>query len=98
MLQAVIETGGRQYRVKEGDVIRANLLADKKTVTFRPLLLTKDGQPQPAKSAKVQASVQGEVLGSKLVVFTMKAKKRSRRKAGHRQRLQEIRIDKIALS
>ena len=94
--QAVIETGGKQYLVSEGDVIAVEKLADKKQ-TLTPLLVTKDGKAAPAAKAKVSASVVDEIKGEKLTVFKMRPKKRSRTKTGHRQTYSQLRIDKITV-
>lgn len=93
LVEAVISTGGKQYAVKEGDVISVEKL-EGKTATFTPLLVTKDGQPQAGK-ATVKATVVGAAKGEKIVVFKMKAKKGYRKKAGHRQSQTQLKIDKI---
>lgn len=92
-MQAIIQTGGKQYRVVEGDQLEVEKLAGD-SVSFTPLLLTKNGEVQ-ASPGKVTASIVGEAKGDKVIVFKMKAKKRYRRKAGHRQGYSVIRIDKI---
>lgn len=96
-IEAVIKTGGKQHVVKEGDTLLVELVGDQKKLTLTPLLVTKDGKPVSAKSAKVAASVLETVPGEKLVVFKMKAKKGYRRKAGHRQRYSQLKIDKITV-
>lgn len=93
----MIATGGKQYLVKEGDVIEVELVESKKSLTFTPLAVTSDDKPVAAKSAKVQAKVLGEERGEKLVVFKMKAKKRYRRKTGHRQTHSRLQIEKISV-
>ena len=92
---AVIKTGGKQYLVAEGDTLEVEKLTDEKSVSFEPLLVTKDGKTVAGKG-KVTASVVGPAKGEKLIVFKMKAKKGYRRKTGHRQSLTTIKIDKIA--
>lgn len=94
--QAVIQTGGKQYLVSEGDVIAVEKLADTKQ-TLTPLLVTKDGKAASAAKAKVAATVVEEIKGEKLTVFKMKPKKNSRTKTGHRQRYSALRIDKITV-
>ena len=93
-LTAVIKTGGKQYLVAEGDKLAVEKIGDEKTASFVPLLVTKDGKVSTG-SGKVTAKVLGPVKGEKLTVFKMKSKKGYRRKAGHRQHLTEIQIDKI---
>lgn len=94
--QAVIQTGGKQYLVSEGDVIAVEKLADKKQ-TLTPLMVTTDGKAGNATTAKVTASVLEDVKGEKLTVFKMKPKKGSRKKTGHRQTFSQLRIDKITV-
>lgn len=91
--QAVIRTGGKQYRVSEGDELVVEKLAGKK-LTFPALAVVDSGELSTGK-ATVQAEALGDEKGSKLVVFKMKPKKRSRVKAGHRQAGTRIRITKI---
>ncbi len=104
-MYAVIETGGKQYRVEPGDVIDVELLPDSgKTksdkIQFDNVLLVsgekgvKVGAPTVA-GAKVTGVKVDEVRGPKVVVFKMKRRKGYRRHAGHRQDLQRVRIDKI---
>jgi len=93
-MEAIIQTGNKQYRVREGDTVAVEKVLGE-TVTLTPLLVTNGGEPVTAKSPKVTATVLGEVKADKLIVFKMKAKKRYRRKAGHRQKLSQLRIDSI---
>lgn len=93
-MEAVISTGGKQYIVKEGDVIAVEKVSGK-VLEFTPLLVTSDGKSLTAKSPKVKATVMTETKGNKMVVFKMKAKKRYRVKQGHRQKLTTLKIDKI---
>ena len=100
-MYAVIETGGKQYRVQKGDLVRVEKLAvtsgDK--ITF-PVLLVADGanvkvgQPTVA-AAEVVATVQGNEKGKKLIVFKYRRRKGYRRKNGHRQEYTAVRIDEI---
>jgi large subunit ribosomal protein L21 len=91
-MYAVVETGGKQYRVREGDVIEVERLqAEPGTeITFdRVLAVGGEGTFRPGAplvpGARVTARVLGEVRGSKIVVFRYKAKANERRKTGHRQ-------------
>ena len=104
-MYAVIETGGKQYRVHAGDVIDVEKLepADAEpgdAVEFdRVLLIGGDsgvqvGQPL-VDGAKVEAVRVGAVRGEKITVFKMKRRKGYRRRRGHRQDLTRVRIEKI---
>lgn len=105
-MYAVIETGGKQYRVEPGDVLdveRIPGLADSQEVTFdRVLLLGGDGEVQVGRptveGARVTAARVGDVRGPKIVVFKMKRRKGYRRKNGHRQDLLRVRIQDIQTS
>jgi large subunit ribosomal protein L21 len=101
MAYAVIRTGGKQYRVAEGETVRVDLLTglagDK--VTFDDVLAVggpepKIGKPKVA-GAAVEAEIVGEVKGDKLVVFKFRKRKRSRKKAGHRQAYTAVKITKV---
>jgi large subunit ribosomal protein L21 len=99
---AVIETGGKQYRVAAGDMIEVERLpADKgeQVKIDRVLMVAGDtgieiGAPV-VDGATVLATVAEHLRGPKIVVFKMKAKKRYRRKTGHRQELTRLKIDAI---
>jgi large subunit ribosomal protein L21 len=106
-MYAVIESGGKQYRVAPGDVIDIELLAshqDGQTeeVRFdRVLLVSGDnglrvGSPL-VEGAAVKASFVGALRGPKIRVFKFKKRKQYRRTKGHRQNLHRIRIDGIEL-
>lgn len=102
-MYAVIKTGGKQYKVKEGDVLyieKLNLDVDA-TVEFTDVLLVSDensnikfGTPTVS-GAKVVANVVAQVRGKKIIVFKYKAKKDYRRKNGHRQPYTKVEIKKI---
>ena len=101
-MYAVIETGGRHYRVAVGDTIDVEkVLAEKGTQIEidRVIMVSGDsgvsiGKPI-VEGAKVTATVSDHFRGPKLTVFKMKPKKRYRRKTGHRQSLTRLRIDSI---
>ena len=103
-MYAVIETGGKQYRVSEGDVIDIEKLpaAEGEEVTFDRVVLGKDddgvkvGNPYLSES-KVTAKVLRLGKGKKIVVFKYKPKKNYRRKKGHRQPFSRVRIESISL-
>ena len=99
---AIIETGGKQYKVSEGDVIFIDKLAVEadETVTFDKVLMAdKDGNltvgaPYVA-GASVTATVVKNGKGKKIYVFKYKAKKNEKKKIGHRQDYTKVEITKI---
>lgn len=99
-MYAVIKTGGKQYRVEEGDVIYIEKLdaAEGAQVSFDTLMLV-DGQKvavgKPSLGAKVTGSVEAHGKGEKIVIFKMKPKKNYRKKQGHRQPNTKVKITKI---
>ena len=100
---AVIKTGGKQYKVAEGDVLRVEKLEFKDgNVVFDEVLLVVNGEVkvgQPIVSgAKVTAKVLEEGKGEKKMVFKYKSKTRQHKKKGHRQPYTKIQITKITLS
>jgi large subunit ribosomal protein L21 len=102
-MYAIIETGGKQFKVAEGDVIRTDLVdAEPGTsVTFdRVVLAGSDtvvvGTPL-IPGAKVTGSVVRQGKAKKVLVFKYKPKKRVRKLVGHRQRFAEVKIEKIDL-
>jgi large subunit ribosomal protein L21 len=103
-MYAIIETGGKQLRVAEGDIIRTDLVDQEvgATVTFDRVVLGSNGTSVTIGAPAISgASVSGTVLrqakDKKILVFKYKPKKRVRKLVGHRQRFAEIRIDTIAL-
>lgn len=101
-MYAVIKTGGKQYRVSEGDRLRVEKIAGEKgdTVDFGEVLMlggdkVSVGSPLVS-GAKVSAEIIGQGLGKKIVVFKMRRRKRYRRKNGHRQPFTELRIKGIS--
>ena len=104
-MYAIIETGGKQYRVSEGDVIRVEKLRaqEGETVELDRVLAVSDGEKlmvgQPVlENAKVTTTVLKHGKGKKIIVFKYKPKKNYRRKKGHRQPYTEIKIEKIEVS
>lgn len=100
---AVIETGGKQYLVTEGQrvVVERLPVADQSAITFDKVLLRVDGSSVTVGQPYVeQASVQGKVdrtsLGKKVIVVKYRPKVRYRRKSGHRQFETAIVIERIA--
>lgn len=99
---AIIKTGGKQYKVQEGDTLSVEKLEHKDSkVVFDQVLLTNDGKNtkigKPLVSgAKVDAKVLEDGKGDKKMVFRYKAKTRRRKKKGHRQPYTQVQITKIA--
>ena len=103
-MYAIVETGGKQFRVSAGDVIRTDLIETEvgSSVTFDRVVLAANGDDVTIGTPVVSgASVTGTVLrqakDKKILVFKYKPKKRVRKLNGHRQMFAEVRIDKIAL-
>jgi large subunit ribosomal protein L21 len=102
---AVILTGGKQYRVSEGDVVRVEKLdAEPGTlVEFKDVLLVKTedktyiGQPA-VQGASVSGTLKSQEKDDKILVFKYKKKKQYRRTRGHRQQHSEVVIDKINMA
>ena len=97
-MYAVIRTGGKQYRVAPGDVLKIESIpSGDKTVEFSDVLAV-SGEPgrvaRPA-SAKVTAGILGEGRGDKILVFHLKRKKQYKKLQGHRQNFTEVRIKAI---
>jgi len=99
-MYAIIESGSKQYRVSEGDVIEVETLPveeGKKVELERVLMVADDGGITVGKptveGAKVMATVQGHGRGKKIIVY--KHKKNYHRKQGHRQNFTRLQIDEI---
>ena len=103
-MYAVIETGGKQYRVQQGDVItveKLNVEAGEK-VTFDKVLVVNDGEGLTVGTPCVEGATVGATVvengkGKKVVIFKYKAKKDYRKKQGHRQPYTMVKIDEIAV-
>jgi large subunit ribosomal protein L21 len=101
-MYAVIKTGGKQHKVKPGDILEVEHLAgDGETVTFHPLLVVDDDGKthygKDAQGAVVTAKLLGDQKGDKLSVFKYKNKSGYARRAGHRQLLSLIEISEVSL-
>ncbi len=101
-MYAIIETGGKQYKVQEGDSINVELLKAEigDVVELDKVLLVSDGEnikvgAPYVQEAKIQAKVQNHGKGRKIIVYKYKAKKNYRKKQGHRQPFTNIVIEKI---
>jgi len=100
---AIIETGGKQYKVAQGDSLKVEKLdsAGKAEVTFDKVLLIADGDKVKVgtpylEGATVTAKFEQEGRDKKVVVVHYKAKVREHKKAGHRQPFTQVKIEKIA--
>ena len=99
-MYAVIKTGGKQYRVEKDQVIKVELLADiGSSVDLSPVMIV-DGEtvlatPSELAGSKVTAEIIGEGRGEKINGFTYKNKSNQRRRWGHRQNYNEIKITSI---
>ena len=100
-MYAIIATGGKQYRVSEGDVIYIEKIDAQvdSTVSFDVLLMGNDGDVMigtpVVEGVKVEGKVVGQIRGEKIVVYKYKSKKNYRRKQGHRQPYTKVEITKI---
>lgn len=104
MRYAVFKTGGKQYKVSEGQILEIERInkKPKEKIEFNELLLVVDngerelGQPLVV-GAKVEAEILDQIKGPKIRVAKFKAKSRYRRVRGHRQHLTRVKIEKILL-
>jgi large subunit ribosomal protein L21 len=101
-MYAVINTGGKQYKVQPGETLRIEKITGEvgSKVTFEKVLMVADGETirvgQPViEKASVHASIVEQDRAKKILVFKYKRRKRYRRKQGHRQPYTAIRIDGI---
>lgn len=101
-MYAVIETGGKQYKVEEGDFVRVEKLdveEGEKIDLANVLLISNDSGLEVGKpfveGAKVEATVIEQGKDKKIIVFKYRAKKNSKTKQGHRQPYTKLKIEKI---
>lgn len=100
-MYAIIETGGKQYKVSEGDVIKVEKLNVEPLgkYVFDNVLAVGDGDNfkfgADTKNASVEASVIGNGKAKKVIIYKYKPKKTFHKKKGHRQPFTELKIDKI---
>ena len=100
-MYAIIATGGKQYRVEEGDIIRVEKLElnENDSYTFDQVLALNDGSLKlgnpTVEGATVTATSLGNGRAKKVIVYRYKSKKTYHKKNGHRQAYTEVRIDKI---
>lgn len=103
-MYAIIRSGGKQYPVKEGDVLRVEKLAVEPgtKINIEDVLFYRDeekvlvGKPV-VENVKLEATVLRHGKERKIRVFTYKRRKRYERRKGHRQQFTEIKIDKISV-
>jgi len=100
-MYAIIATGGKQYKVAEGDIINVEKLGVEagQTVTFDEVLVLNNGSVQvgnpTVSGASVSATVIGDVKGKKVIVYKYKRKTGYHNKNGHRQSYTKVKIEKI---
>ncbi len=99
-MYAVIEAGGKQYRVQEGDVITVEKIKAEvgETVTFNTLLISAEGEVKvgaPYLNEVVTGTVVEHGKGQKVIIFKYKAKKDYRKKQGHRQPYTMVKIEAL---
>ena len=101
-MYAVVSTGGKQYKVQEGEVLRIEKIPGNvgDTVSFDRVLMVSDGENvrigQPVlDNAAVDGQIAEQGKAKKIIVFKYKRRKRYRRKQGHRQQYTAVRIDRI---
>lgn len=104
-MYAVIRTGGKQYRVAPGDVLKVEKLEQEDgSIEFTDVLAASTGANEDGKglakpgSAKVLASVVSDGRAKKVLVFHLKRKKQYKKMQGHRQSYTEIRINEIQVN
>ena len=100
-MYAILATGGKQYKVAEGDIIYIEKLnaATGDTVTFDEVVVVNNDKDilcgDKVANAKVTAEVVGEGKGKKIIVYKYKRKTGYHKKNGHRQAYTQVKIDKI---
>jgi large subunit ribosomal protein L21 len=101
-MYAVIRTGGKQYRVAPGDVLKVEKLAHENgEIEFSDVLAVSGDAgsfEQSLEGAKVTGTVIGQGRGEKILVFKFKRKKQYKRMQGHRQAFTEIKIGEISVN
>src|ERR1700736_4713836 len=100
-MYAIVKTGGKQYRVEQGQTLLVERLpqGEGASVRLEPLLLRSDEAVFDAASlakVEVQATIVGHLRGKKLRVFKFKPKRGYRRRTGHRQELTRIEVTEIS--
>ena len=101
-MYAIVKTGGKQYRVEQGQTLLVERLPEPEgaTVSLEPLLYRSEDAVFDAESlakVEVQARIVGHLRGKKLRVFKFKPKRGYKRRTGHRQELTRIEVTKIGI-
>jgi large subunit ribosomal protein L21 len=101
-MYAIVNTGGKQYKIKQGDILRVEKIPGEvgSPVSFDKVLMFSDGENvNIGRPVLDNVAVKGHIVdqgkGKKIIVFKYKRRKRYRRKLGHRQQYTEIKIDSI---
>lgn len=101
-MYAIVHTGGKQYKIRQGDVLRVEKIPGEvgSPVSFDRVLMLSDGKNVSiGRPVLDNVAVKGHIVGQgkakKIIVFKYKKRKRYRRKQGHRQQYTEIKIDHI---
>ena len=101
-MYAIVNTGGKQYKVSQGDVLRVEKMPGEigSPVSFDKVLMVSDGENvnigQPVlDNVEVKGHIMEQGKAKKIIVFKYKRRKRYRRKQGHRQPYTAIKIDSI---
>ena len=102
-MYAVVKSGGKQYKVQEGETLRVEKLPDEvgAEITFDDVLLFSNGENVQVGTPRLDnVTVKGTVVeqgqARKIIVFKYKRRKRCRRKQGHRQQYTAVKVDSIA--
>lgn len=101
-MYAVVESGGKQYKVEEGTALFVDRLDAKEgdKVSLRPVMFRDTeviAAPKELEKVKVEATVAGHLRGKKIKVFKYKAKKGYRRRAGHRSELTKLEVTSLKM-
>jgi len=101
-MYAIVDSGGKQYKVKEGDILKVEKLAGEvgDTVSFDKILMFSDDEDVNIGTPLLEdVTVNGHIVeqgkAKKIIVFKYKRRKRYRRKQGHRQQFTAVKIDSI---
>ncbi len=101
-MYAIVDSGGKQYKVKEGEILRVEKLAGEvgNKVSFDRILMFSDGENVNVGTPLLEdVAVNGHIVeqgkAKKIIVFKYKRRKRYRRKNGHRQQFTAVKIDSI---
>jgi large subunit ribosomal protein L21 len=104
LMYAVVKTGGKEYRISQGDLIRVEKMEGKAgdQVTMKDILMVShEGQVQVGNPLLANAVITGEIVqqvkGKKVLIYKMKRRKNYRRTKGHRQTYTYIRVNDISL-